>query len=399
VECHRPGGAAPFALLTPRDWADHAAAIVGVLNNGSMPPWLVHGEHGEFQGDRRLEPREVRMLRQWLAAGLPTGTPRDWPEHESLRDTWRIGVADLTLQPRPLVSHQLEHSPILMAELPDEDRFVAAIELHAPTSRFRHALLWLDLPPGTQTLTMPDPASFAGSERTWWQSLRDQLPVKAGSPLRPVQRARAVEARDRRLLGIWSFDQPALVLPAEHAFRFPAGSRLIVELSEPVAEPAITVGLKFHAAMPSNLVLAASLEPRGMVRSGAGERLSAATYRLPVDAELFAIAPQASESCRDLRVTMTLPSGKAESLLWIDRWDPRWTRTFLVPMPIQVPKGSRLEARLLFGDEDQARSSRQAPPVVAVLLAPVHAGEYDELSRSLQRHQIDMVRAPLVAPR
>src|SRR6476619_5598455 len=38
--CHRPGGAAPFSLLTYESARAHATQMADVTRSGYMPPWL-----------------------------------------------------------------------------------------------------------------------------------------------------------------------------------------------------------------------------------------------------------------------------------------------------------------------------------------------------------------------
>ena len=67
--CHRPGEAAPFALLNYNDVRKRARLIVRVTEDRVMPPW--HAEKGSFvfHGDRRLTVKQIDTLAQWLKAG------------------------------------------------------------------------------------------------------------------------------------------------------------------------------------------------------------------------------------------------------------------------------------------------------------------------------------------
>src|SRR5437870_11983959 len=65
ADCHRPGGAAPFALLTHRDVASHADEILRAVKAGDMPPWKAVGKQGEFVGDRRLTDDQKLLIQRW----------------------------------------------------------------------------------------------------------------------------------------------------------------------------------------------------------------------------------------------------------------------------------------------------------------------------------------------
>src|SRR5215207_11699370 len=60
ADCHRPGGAAPFALLSQHDITSRADDILRVVKSGEMPPWKAVGKQGEFLGDRRLTEAQKR---------------------------------------------------------------------------------------------------------------------------------------------------------------------------------------------------------------------------------------------------------------------------------------------------------------------------------------------------
>ena len=44
--CHRPGGAAPFSLLTYGSARGHATQIAQVTKGGFMPPWQADADYG-----------------------------------------------------------------------------------------------------------------------------------------------------------------------------------------------------------------------------------------------------------------------------------------------------------------------------------------------------------------
>ena len=54
LTCHRPGEAAPFALITYEDVKKRGSLIAAVTKSGYMPPWHAAHGYGEFGGERRL---------------------------------------------------------------------------------------------------------------------------------------------------------------------------------------------------------------------------------------------------------------------------------------------------------------------------------------------------------
>src|SRR5262245_29464165 len=77
VSCHRPGGVAPFSLITYADAAKRASLISTVTTKRYMPPWLPVEPH--FQGERRLTEAQIATLARWAAGGAPEGNRAETP--------------------------------------------------------------------------------------------------------------------------------------------------------------------------------------------------------------------------------------------------------------------------------------------------------------------------------
>src|SRR5688500_585767 len=77
--CHRPGGSAPFALLTYQEARSRAAQLAAVTSSRVMPPWQPEPGHGEFRDSRRLSDAEIQLVQRWVAQGAAEGNPADLP--------------------------------------------------------------------------------------------------------------------------------------------------------------------------------------------------------------------------------------------------------------------------------------------------------------------------------
>src|SRR6516164_76244 len=63
--CHRPGQAAPFALLGYSDAKKRAKQISDVVRKRYMPPWLPERGAVEFANDLSLTDEQIRLIDQW----------------------------------------------------------------------------------------------------------------------------------------------------------------------------------------------------------------------------------------------------------------------------------------------------------------------------------------------
>lgn len=367
-----------------------------------MPPWKAVGDLGEFTGDRRLTEDEKRILDRWIAEGCAPGDREQFPLPPVSRESWRTRAPSLVLQPTALGPSPSDGSTMVLAselEL-SEDAWVTAIEVHPRFAGFQHALLWLDLPPTSEVLEVDDQGQTV--RRTLlpipvW--LRDKLLAPAPSALRPKERVAAMAARDRRLLGIWAYDCLSQRFSDGAALPLPAGSRLIVEMpairSDSLAAP-LEIGLHLASEPPKRMVAIAAVEAVVGGASISREAPRQGAFLVPVDCELQLLAPHAGAACQEVRIGLTLPSGRSESLLWIDRWNPRWETAYQYRRPLQVPARSRLDVQFLSAPMGNTSiEPLHGPALVAAQLIPVQPGDYDELIRAMQRAQMTVARVPV----
>src|SRR5688572_15116686 len=94
ASCHRPGGVAPFSLLTYAEAAEQAEAIAAETLSGHMPPWLpAPGE--PIVGERRLRPDQVDAIQRWVKGGAVEGAATGRPTPPSFPDGWELGTPDI----------------------------------------------------------------------------------------------------------------------------------------------------------------------------------------------------------------------------------------------------------------------------------------------------------------
>jgi hypothetical protein len=71
--CHRPGGGAPFNLITYEDVSRKLNFIRKVVTSGYMPPWRANDHYTQFSNSRKLTESELNAIVQWIDAGAPKG--------------------------------------------------------------------------------------------------------------------------------------------------------------------------------------------------------------------------------------------------------------------------------------------------------------------------------------
>jgi len=95
ASCHRPGGSAPFPLVTYADLRTRARQVVAAITRREMPPWKPEPGFGTFVGERRLTSAEIDLFERWFVGGAHEGSPADLPPAPRWEDGWALGPPDL----------------------------------------------------------------------------------------------------------------------------------------------------------------------------------------------------------------------------------------------------------------------------------------------------------------
>ncbi len=73
ASCHRPGGGAPFSLITYEDVSKRASFIKKVISSRYMPPWRAEDHYTSFSNNRSLTDEEIKKITAWIDSDTPKG--------------------------------------------------------------------------------------------------------------------------------------------------------------------------------------------------------------------------------------------------------------------------------------------------------------------------------------
>ena len=136
--CHRPGQAAPFALIQYTDVKHRADKIAKATTSGKMPPWLPEAGEFPFVGERRLRADQIALIRRWVEAGSPEGDRANLPRAPAWPEGWQLGQPDLIVtMPRPFVLAPGKADRYRHVVFPlslTAGRFVRGVEFHPDTA-------------------------------------------------------------------------------------------------------------------------------------------------------------------------------------------------------------------------------------------------------------------------
>lgn len=351
--CHRPGEAAPFPLLSFRDVAKRGKQIAQVTEERFMPPWHAEPSDFPFANTRRLTDNEIALIRNWVENGMAEGDPDALAPFPVFADGWQLGEPDLIVRmPEPFT---------IPADGPDlyrnfaiplnlkEDRWVRAIEFRpGARSVVHHSLFFVD---------------ETGSARK----------ADADDPEPGFRRMGLALQRGGRLGG-WAVGGSPRQLPDGLAHRLPAGSDLILSTHFHPSGKAETeesvVGFFFADEPPSQEFTGIQLPPlfgalAGVdIPAGVSEYTVTDSFVLPVGVRAFAVSAHAHYLGKELRMTATFPGsdGETKTLLRIDDWDFSWQDQYNFASHVDLPAGTRLDARVVWDNSAENVNNPNHPP-------------------------------------
>jgi hypothetical protein len=345
--CHRPGEVGPFPLLTYKDAAKRAGFLKDVTSSRRMPPWPAEAGYGQFHDERRLADADIQTLARWADTGAKEGEPRDLPPAPTFPEGWQLGQPDLVLKmPEaftvPAGGRDVFRCFVLPTNL-TENRTVAAVEFRPGNRRIvHHALFFLDSTGAARKKAEGNPgqgyASFGGIGI-----------IPTGS------------------LGGWAPGAFPRLLPDGMGKRLPKGSDLVLQIHyHPSGKEELdqsTIGIFFTKKPVKQIVMGIPMVNRKLyIPAGESRHKVTTSFTVPVDVHAIGIAPHMHLVGREMKVSATLPNGKAEPMIWIKDWDFNWQGQYRYAKPVALPKGTRIDLEAYYDNSEGNPKNPNNPP-------------------------------------
>ena len=365
--CHRPGGAAPFPLLSFADASKHADEIAMQTRMRHMPPW--QPEPGEFpsEGARRLPQQQIDTIQAWAAGGAIEGNASDLPRAPVFAEGWQLGRPDAVLTvPRPYVvppgKDDVYRNLVFRSTL-SAATFVRAVEFKTNGAPIHHAVIRVD--PTTASRRRDGHDGHPGFDGMAFHSVQDP---------------------EGQFVG-WAPGRGPIVSPQGMPWRLERGADLVVEMhvlpgKEPVSlQPEIALFLS--PTPPTRTPITVRMSSKTIdIPPGKRDYIVTDTYELPVPVSLLSVYPHAHYLGAEMLVTATLPSAQTKTLLHIRDWSFHWQQDYRYVTPIPLPAGTRLTMRYTF-DNSADNPDNPSDPPVRVRAGPKSTDEMAELGLQL----------------
>jgi Flp pilus assembly protein TadD/mono/diheme cytochrome c family protein len=351
AQCHRPGEAAPFSLLTYSDVKKHARQIAEVTLSRAMPPWLPEPQKLKFADELRLSDAEIQLIQHWVEQGAAEGNAADLPAQPQFVEGWRLGKPDLILtanKPLTLPPSGADTYWNFIFPVPiQETRWVKAIEIRPGDQRYvHHANILVDRAGASRKREAEPGAGFGGME---------------------IRIESQVFDPDSHLL-FWKPGTVPSVEPEGMALRVDKGTDLILNTHlQPSGKPEViqpSIGLYFtpHPATKFPMLLQLENDAKLDIPAGQKDFLVTDDFTLPIDVQLLAIYPHAHYLGKDMQAFATLPDGTKRTLIHIPHWNLNWQAVYRYAEPVWLPKGTKVSLRYVYDNSHENPLNPNHPP-------------------------------------
>jgi hypothetical protein len=352
--CHRPGGPAPFSLMTHGQAAKRAGDLADVVEAGRMPPWgATPGMGPPLLHDRSLLPSEIAAIRAWADAGAP-----EWPAEERSTvggaatedDGWALGRPDLVLEMSeafdvPATGGDVYRCFVLPTDLP-EGRFLSAVEVR-PGNRLvvHHTFGYID---------------GRGLGRA-----RDQKDPGPGYSCFSGFQGDSIFGA----IGGWTPGNEPRPFGEGIGLHLPRGADVVLQVHySPSGKPETDrtlLGLHFaRSAVKQSLQWVSACPDPGTFVLDAGENGIRISTRLvlPMDVDLHAMTPHMHLLGRSLEASVERPDGRVEPLIRVADWDFNRQETYYLREPLRLPEGSVVRIEGVFDNTAANPLNPNRPP-------------------------------------
>ena len=353
-QCHSPGQAGPFSLLSYDDAVDWIDVGLEEIEARRMPPAQIESDY-DFSGPKAPTAAEIAMLRAWVEAGKPEGDAPDTPPLEPLPDYAAfeedLGPPDIILeQPEPtqLGAHGNDvYRNIIFPLARPEDLRLRAIQLLPGNRKIVHHALVGHLPRETVNEAVREHGGREGFSHPDDSAGGFQDPHGIGFRVPPIRSDGQPRAS---FVGGYVPGVRALVAPADAGVVIPAGCDVTVQFhyvrTGKLETDSSRVGIWLEKQPPRNVMNMIYLSGDfAVVPPGVGDFRVTGSYTLPEDADLVGVIPHAHQLARWLAIRVHVPGEEQTRLLLrVPQWDYNWQSPYNLGRPVRFPAGTRFEA-------------------------------------------------------
>ena len=393
AECHRPGEAAPFSVLSYKDVRPWAKSIKEKVVSRQMPPWHADPHVGRWSNDPRLTQAQVDTISAWVDGGATEGNAKDLPPAPQFVEGWGIGKPDVIIQmPEDYTVEASGPDEYQYFDAPTnfkEDKYVQMAEARPGNRKVVHHIIAFVVPPGQPSLNMvPKEQRSAALEGSLKNTpfYRDGLLIRMKKDQPVYNDATEIPANLKGFNNVDDFLtayapgsdygewQPgtAKKIPAGATIRFQVHYSMIAGR---IQTDRSMVGMIFAKQPPERLMKTRAVSNVFFeIPPNADHHKVIAIWKPSLDVTLYSLMPHMHYRGAAMEYKVFYPDGKSEVLLNVPAYSFNWQMAYRPQAPIRIPAGSKIQVTGYF--DNSAKNKFNPDPTKAV-----RQGEptYDEM--------------------
>ena len=383
AECHRPGEAAPFSVLSYKDVRPWAKSIKEKVVSRQMPPWHADPHVGKWANDPRLTQAQVDTIAAWVDGGAKEGDPKALPATPQFVEGWGIGKPDVIIQ--MLDEYTIEASgpdEYQYFDVPTnfkEDKYVQMAEARPGNRKVVHHVIAFVVPPGQPSLNMVpkeqrDKALESSLKNTPFY--RDGLLIRMKADQPVYDDASEIPAN---LKGFNQVDDflTAYAPGSDYgewqsgtAKKIPAGASIRFQIhyskvAGSVQKDRSMVGLIFAKEPPERLMRTRAVQNVFFqIPANADHHKVTGVWKPSLDIVLYSLMPHMHYRGAAMEYKVFYPDGKSEVLLNVPAYSFNWQMAYRPQAPIRIPAGSKIQVTGYFDNSTKNKFNPDATKVV-----------------------------------
>ncbi|MEK6285540.1 MAG: thiol-disulfide isomerase [Acidobacteriota bacterium] len=388
AECHRPGEAAPFSVLSYKDVRPWAKSIKEKVVNRQMPPWHADPHFGKWANDPRLTQAQIDTITAWVDGGAKEGDAKDLPAAPQFIEGWGIGKPDVIIQmPEEYTVEASGPDEYQYFDAPTnfkEDKYVQMAEARPGNRKVVHHVIAFVVPPGQPSLNMvPKEQRSAALEGSLKNTpfYRDGLLIRMKKDQPVYNDGSEVPANLKGFNNVDDF-LTAYAPGSDYgewqpgtAKKIPAGATIRFQIhyskiAGSVQTDRSMVGMIFAKQPPERLMKTRAVSNVFFeIPANADHHKVTASWKPSLDVTLYSLMPHMHYRGAAMEYKVFYPDGKSEVLLNVPAYSFNWQMAYRPQAPIRIPAGSRIQVTGYFDNStknkfnpDPAKAVRQGEP-------------------------------------
>ena len=370
-ECHRPGEAGPFSLLTFKDAYNWAELIQENVVSGVMPPWKPTAKSVPLKHDPRMSKQEIETINKWVEGGSARGDKKDAPPPAKFRSSkdWNDeNPPDIILE-SPEDFHlgplgEDHYRTIVMPLNNKEELYVRKVQFIPDNSKIVHHSVYLY----DGTGMVMDAQKRLGNLTPPANGIGDWGPgYNSGMGLGFIPNpAKVTRNQDNpgSYLGGWVPARDPFTAPPDTAYILPPQCDVFMQIhfhrngKQEVDRSKLGLWLtkKPPTKFIKNYVVSTTFTT---IPAGVKKFKTTGSSVLDEDIKLFTFAPHAHFRGTESRLYYSLPGSTEKVLLFeIKKWDFNWQQSYYPIEYVALPKGTTIHNEWIF---DNSSGNPQNP--------------------------------------